>query len=90
MKNFLLFFFLSHSLISISFAKTEENNILELKASNSCELCILEGANLGSLDLSKAYLFGADLSGVSLKSTDLSGATFCNTIMPSGVDNSGC
>jgi len=50
----------------------------------------LSGANLYSANLSKADLSGANLSGANLKKADLSGATFCNTITPWGIENSGC
>ena len=70
-------------------------NTLKLKSLNGCERCNLQGANLNGAILKAANLSGADLSGADLedaylRDADLSGATLCNTIMPWGIENSGC
>ena len=75
MKKILLFLILSLGLIGLTSAGDFDTNILKLKATNSCVMCNLNGANLTE----------TDLSGASLSDT-----TLCNTETPWGIDDSGC
>ena len=48
-----------------------EADLLRLQATNRCQNCCLQGANLDGFDLSDADLRGADLTGASLVNTNL-------------------
>ena len=50
----------------------------------------LSRADLTLTNLSGADLNGANLSGAKLSYTDLSVVKLCNTLMPWGIDDSGC
>ena len=105
MNKLLIILLLSLGLIGTTSAGEVDTNILKLKASESCEGCNLNGADLSWADLSGADLSWADLSGAdliwadlskaNLSGADLSGAnttgtTLCNTETPWGIDDSGC
>jgi len=67
-----------------------ETNTLKLKSLNACMKCNLQGADLSRANLREANLKKANLSGANLRGANLNGAIFCNTIMPWGIENSGC
>jgi uncharacterized protein YjbI with pentapeptide repeats len=68
-----------------------EDALEKLRATNSCENCDLQGANLNGADLTEASLQGANLERATLRFTKLKGATFCNTTMRDGsINNDDC
>ena len=77
MKKLLGIVFLGLLWSNISFSDNEsaETNTLRLKSLNKCWGC---------------NLVGADLSGAGLRGADFDQSTLCNTIMPWGIENSGC
>jgi uncharacterized protein YjbI with pentapeptide repeats len=56
-------------------------NILKLKALNSCVNCNLSGANFEGADLRSADLTGANLSGANLKGADLKYVEFSQSLI---------
>jgi uncharacterized protein YjbI with pentapeptide repeats len=49
-----------------------------------------DGARLARANLKEANLSKAKLNNANLRDANLTGATFCRTLTPSGIDNSGC
>ena len=95
MKKLLILLFFSLGFIGTTSANIVDNNILKLKALNSCASCYLNSADLSEEHLKHARLNGADPSGAYLNGTDLrgvnlNGVTLCNTKTPWGIDDSGC
>jgi len=79
MKNIILILLFSIGFIGAASAQSVEINILKLKSLNSCEDCILsgadlKGANLKGANLKGAYFLWANLSGANLSGADLTGA----------------
>ena len=48
------------------------------------------GANLTGVNFTEANLKRANLSGANLRNASLDGAIFCKTLLPLGIDDSGC
>ena len=93
MKKLLLFLILSLGLIGLTSAGDFETNILKLKATNSCVMCNLNGADFTGVDLSGANLSdtsfrGADFIGANLSNTDFRGTDLTGADL-SGADLSG-